>query len=232
MPKYHRRKPKGNKKHMKVSKRSYIPKRIRYVDEFHTKMCMTSNGDQAFAVATPPWQQFDTKTITFKLVDLINISIYQKLFEEVRVNKVHISFRPSTTQQITFDAVGTNPPAQDSDAIPMAYYLIDRNDNTLELNADDFKEYSKTVSKICTKGHSIMFTPSTLQPVYGGTDTTGNPIFTYSVDYERKWMQLNNLATVNTPYFGVKYGIEGSNKQVYTLTPTVSLYVSFRGKRE
>ena len=185
MPKYHRRKPKNNKKHMKVSRRSYIPKRIRYVDEFHTKLMMDSNGDQAFAITTPTWANFASKSITFKLVDLLNISSYQKLFEEVRVNKVHISFRPSTTQQITLDAIGTNPPAQTSDAVPMCYYLIDRNDNDLELNADDFKEYSKTVSKICTKSHSILFTPSTLQPVYGGLDTQQEPVFTYAVDYEK-----------------------------------------------
>lgn len=232
MAKYHRRKPKNNKKHMKVSRRSYIPKRLRYVDEYHTKMYMNSNGDQGFSLATPTWGNFASSSITFKLVDLLNISAYQKLFEEVRLNKVHIMFRPSTTQQITLDNVASGPPAQVSDAVPMAYYLIDRNDNQLELNADDFKEYSKTVSKVCTKSHSILFTPSTLQPVYGGEDTQGNPIFTYSVDYEKKWMQLNDIATLNTPYFGVKFGIEGSNKQVYTITPTVCLYLSFRGKRE
>uniref|UniRef100_UPI0040474DF5 hypothetical protein n=1 Tax=Polynucleobacter sp. TaxID=2029855 RepID=UPI0040474DF5 len=171
---------------MKVSKRAYIPKRIRYVDEYHTKMSMNSNGDQAFAVDTPPWQQFNTRSITFKMVDLLNITLYQKMFEEVRVNKVHIVFRPSTTQQVTQNQVSTGgSPAAVEDAVPMVYYLIDRNDNQLELDADDFKEYAKTVTKKATQGHSIFFIPSTLQPVYGGQDLAGNPIFTYSVDYER-----------------------------------------------
>lgn len=232
MPKYHKSKSKNTKKHMKVSRRSYIPKRIRYVDEFHTRMYMTSNGDQAFTLTTPTWANFASKSITFKLADLLNIGLYTKLFEEVRINKIHISIKPSVTQMMTLDGVTTNVAAT-SDAIPTAYYLIDRNDNDLELNADDMKEYSKTVSKICTKPHSVMFTPSTLSPIFAGNDTQGNPIFTYAVDYEKKWIQLNTQQAVNdTTYYGFKYGIEGSNHQVFTLTPTICAYVSFRGKRE
>ena len=231
MPRYHKRKPKNNKKHMKVSRRSYIPKRIRYVDEFHTKMSMTSNGDLAYALDTPSYGNLNSQAITFKIADLINISAYQRLFEEIRVNKVQISFRPSVTEITTLNGVGTNPPNIVADSVPMCYYLIDRNDGEAELTADDFKEYSKTVSKPATRKHSIMFTPSTLSPIYSGEEG-GQPIFTYAVDYEKKWLQLNSAGAVNTIYYGVKYGIEGSNKRVFTIIPTINLWVSFRGKRE
>jgi len=232
MAKYNRKKPKNSKRHMKVNKRSYIPKRIRYVDEYHTKMYMTSNGDQQYTLTTPSWANFASNSITFKLADLLNINLYTKLFEEIRINKIHISIKPSVSQIVTLDGVTANVSAA-STAIPTAYYLIDRNDNDQELNADDYKEYSKTVSKLATQSHSVLFTPSTLSPVFAGTDTTGNPIFTYCVDYEKKWIQLNSQQAVNdTTYYGFKMGIEGSDHQVFTLTPTICAYVSFRGKRE
>ena len=231
MPKYHRRKPKNNKKHMKVSKRSYIPKKIRYVDEFHTKMGMTTNGDLAYALDTPSYGTMNSIAMTFKISDLINISAYQRLFEEVRVNKIHVSFRPSVTQITTFNSIGTTPPNIVADSVPMVYYLIDRNDSVAEIDALDFKEYSKTVSKKATSGHSIMFKPSTLSPIYAGNEG-GSPIFTYAVDYESKWLQLNSAGAIETIYYGLKYGIEGSNKRVFTIIPTVTMYLSFRGKRE
>lgn len=234
MPKFYRRKPKNANKHMKVTKRSYVPKSIRYVDEFHTKMSMNSNGDYAYALATPPLGQFNSVAMTFKLANLINIGVYQRLFEEVRVNKVHISFRPLT------DNINATP-WQPSGAtqvpigneVPLVYYLIDRNDEQAEASADDFKEYSKTVMKPATKPHQITFTPSTLSPVYKGPDpTTGDPTFSFAVDYQKKWLQLTNAGTIDTTFFGLKFGIEGSNRQLFTMIPTVTMYVSFRGKRE
>lgn len=232
MPKFYRRKPKNANKHLKVTKRSYVPKSIRYVDEFHTKMSMNSNGDYAYSLTTPPLGQFNSVAMTFKLADLLNIGVYQKLFEEVRVNKVHISFRP-LTQDVTVGPFPGQTAITLGNEIPQVYYLIDRNDDQAEPSADDFKEYSKTVTKLATKPHQITFTPSTLSPVYKGPDpTTGAPTFSFAVDYQKKWLQLNYPNTIDTTFYGLKFGIEGSNRQVFTIVPTVTMYVSFRGKRE
>lgn len=235
MPKFLRKKPRKNQRHMKTTRRSYIPKRLRYVDEYHTKMTMNSNGAQAFNLSTPGFNDFNSVAITFLLRNLINFGDWEKLFEEVRLNKVHIKFRPGASQVVAQSSVNAQAPllpVATSANTPLVYYLVDRNDAVPEPTASDFKECARTVSKVATKPHSIMFSPSTLSPIYAGLDINNKPVFTYSVDYEKKWLQLNNAITKNTIFYGVKYGIEGSDVRQFNMTVEVDCYVSFRGKRE
>jgi len=214
-----------------------IPKSIQFKsDEYHTTFLSSNeinNDASIFNSAT----SFIAKGRTFQLPDCEGIQNWQRLFEEFRLNKIVVTFTPVQTENRN-RAVTVGAPAGDvlgQTQTPFAYYLIDRNDidvSTLDENA--FKAYKGVVRKLATEPHVISFSPSVLNAVYAGPaippDTT--PQLNYNIVYKKNWVQLNlGAASVNQPYWGIKYGLGPSTPAgAYNMRVSMKYYISFRKK--
>jgi len=192
-----------------------IPKSIQFKsDEYHTTFLSSNeinNDASIFNSAT----SFIAKGRTFQLPDCEGIQNWQRLFEEFRLNKIVVTFTPVQTENRN-RAVTVGAPAGDvlgQTQTPFAYYLIDRND---------------------TEPHVISFSPSVLNAVYAGPaippDTT--PQLNYNIVYKKNWVQLNlGAASVNQPYWGIKYGLGPSTPAgAYNMRVSMKYYISFRKK--
>jgi len=227
------RKPKRQRKHLKHSAKTYIPKKLYYSDEFHTIMNYTNSEQEALKLLTPPYGDFNSIAISFKLGSTINWSTWVRLFEEVRVNKIYVKFNSkAVSEMVTQDQPSTALTLGDN--VPNAYYLLDRTDVAPEPNRNAFMEYNKTVKKKASKNHYISFKPSLLVPCVGVVNPDGSIIYNYTVDYKTSdnWINLSNANVGNMAYYGIKFGMQGSNSQVFQIAPEISFGLSFRGKRQ
>lgn len=227
------RKPKRQRKHLKTTSRTYIPRKLYYSDEFHVMMNYTNEQQEALKLLTPPYGDFNSIAISFKLGSLINWSTWSKLFEEVRINKIYVKFNSkAVSQMVTQDQPSTALTLGDN--VPNAFYLIDRTDVAPEPNRNAFLEYSKTVKKKANKSHYIAFKPSLLVPCVGQVNPDGSIIYNYTVDYKTSdnWINMSNVNVANMNYYGIKFGMQGSNSQVFQISPEISMGLTFRGKRQ
>lgn len=227
------RKSKRQRKHLKVSNKTFVPKKLYYSDEFHTILNYSASEQEALKLLTPPYGDFNSIAIAFKLGATINWSTWSRLFEEVRVNRIMVKFNSKAVgMMVTQDQ--PSPALTLGDNVPNAYYLLDRTDVAPEPDRNAFQEYTKTVKKKANKSHYISFKPSLLVPCVGTVNPDGSVIYNYTVDYKTSdnWISLGNANVGDMQYYGIKFGMQGSNSQVFQISPEISFGLSFRGKRQ
>lgn len=227
------KKSKRQRKHLKHSAKTYIPKKLYYSDEFHTILNYSASEQEALKLLTPPYGDFNSRTISFKLGATINWPTWSRLFEEVRVNRIMVKFNSKAVSQMVTQDQPSNPLTL-GDNVPNCYYLLDRTDNANEADRNAFMEYTKTVKKKASKNHYISFKPSLLVPCVGTVNPDGSVIYNYTVDYKSSdnWINLGNINVGDMQYYGIKFGMTGSNSQVFQIAPEISFGISFRGKRQ
>ncbi len=242
-------KKKYKKKYRKKARKAqlnYLRQPVMQSDTYHTSMIMlediSNDYTNGFALRNNPISgagtpQINQKNITFQMFMFNGFATYRRIFEEYRVNKIVVKFRPVKVQMLQAPVSSANPgaivPGSQADlaVIPKAYYAIDRNDDAPRTE-EEFRAYRNVTIKPANKSHTIKFCPSILTPQYAQLDPDGNPLWAYTIDYEKRWVQLNQSPSNELTYWGIKYAIENAAPEGrWKIEPTITCYISFRGKK-
>lgn len=131
----------------------------------------------------------------FRLTDVQGYTELTNLFQEYMITKVEIYFYPkANVQQTTTTAVQTS--------VPFLYFVFDPNDASAPGNLDALRECGNCQLRYGYNKFKLTYYPRVAQAVYDGAFTG------FATGSRRQWI---DTSYPSTRYFGLKYGISGSD---------------------
>lgn len=130
--------------------------------------------------------------IEFKLDDLSQVATFSSLFDQYRIDRVHLRIRPKNT---AFFLASVASPNQ---ASPDILLVADFDDSTAPASSSELKQYQNVV--IMNGGDSLdaIIEPSLTPAIYSGGAFSG-----YGVENSR-WL---DIANTSIPHYGVKFAV-------------------------
>jgi hypothetical protein len=157
--------------------------------------------------------------IEFKLDDLTQVSTLSALFDQYRIDRVHLRIRPKNT---AFFLASVASPNQ---ASPDIYVVADYDDSTAPASTSDLKQYQNVVIMNGVDSCDVVIEPSITPAVFSGGAFSG-----YGVEGSR-WLDIANTAI---PHYGVKFAVtalQASATYSYQWDVEAWYQVSFRNIR-
>ena len=154
---------------------------------------------------------------TFALSAVPSYTTLKNLFDQYKINKVIISFKPIATEIINraFDDATTGTPL----LTPMFVSAITRDDDSLPANYADVLNLQGSRERKMTRGMKWIFRPSVLNRLGGDAPVT------YAVQ-RPTWI---NTKYPDCPHFGLTYAVQaGSTSKVFVHDVEAKIHVSFR----
>lgn len=131
----------------------------------------------------------------FRLTDVQGYTELTTLFQEYMITKVEIYFYPkANVQQTTTTAVQTS--------VPFMYFVFDPNDASAPANLDALRECGNCKLRYGYHKFKLTYYPRVAQAVYDGAFTA------FATGSKRQWI---DTSYPSTRYYGLKYGISGSD---------------------
>ncbi len=159
------------------------------------------------------------ETYRFQLSSCLNSGAYTAMWDQYKINKVVITWRPIRTQVVVAQNEDVTPGTFTN--IPSVVYAKDHDDLTPVTYADTRVRFGAK-EKLATKGHAMKIVPATLTEIYQSTISTA-----YSPQFG-KWLDCAN-STV--PHYGVRLAMEAAEPQgSYTLECKTLIYLSFKNR--
>lgn len=158
-----------------------------------------------------------TGAISFSIGSLPQIATYQAMYDQYKLNKLYVTFRPMYT------ATSLVSSASGALLVPLIYTAIDLDDATA-VNLTAIREYQKCMCHDDKKAFSMVFVPSAFDTLGGGAAyTNGN------VQANKHWANTNSTTLL---YYGIKWVITAqtaasTNLQQWNVE--VGMSISFRG---
>ncbi len=159
--------------------------------------------------------------ISFRLDDLNQSSTFSSLFDQYRIDRVHLSFRTRNSAATLFNVAAPNNSA------PELVVVADFDDASAPSALTDLYQYDNCI--IANSGDSIdvLIEPSITPSLYAAGAFSG-----YAVQgSEDVWIDVANTAV---PVYGIKFGItplQVSTTAVWAWDITATYVVSFRNIR-
>jgi len=158
--------------------------------------------------------------LAFELQDLDQVSSFTSLFDQYRIDKVHVIFR--TRNPGTFVA-NTSTANQ---GIPSVLVVIDRDDATVLTSLAAAREYDNVTEFSAEQSCSVMLEPSVTPAMYAVGSFSG-----YAVARTGIWL---DAANTNIPHYGLKFVITALNSSTtssWFWDIECYYYLSFRNVR-
>ncbi len=130
--------------------------------------------------------------IPFCLADLAQVSTFSALFDQYRIDRVHLRIRPKNT---SFFLASVASPNQ---ASPDIWLTADYDDGTAPTSVSDVKQYPQAVVLNAGDSADMIIEPAITPAVYSGGAFSG-----YGVEGS-KWL---DVANTSIPHFGAKLAI-------------------------
>lgn len=131
----------------------------------------------------------------FRLTEVLGYTELTNLFQEYMITKVEVYFYPkANVQQTTTSAV--------QDSVPFLYFVFDPNDASAPANLDALRECGNCQLRYGYNKFKLTYYPRVAQAVYDGAFTG------FSTGSRRQWI---DTSYPSTRYFGLKYGVSGSD---------------------
>lgn len=132
--------------------------------------------------------------IAFELSDLAQVATFATLFDQYRVEEVHIKLTPTSTSISLWNSAAPNHSA------PHMYVVVDRDDASAPASITALREYDNVVVLNAADSADIIMEPSLTPSVFAGGVFNG-----YLVeDSGRYWV---DLANTSVPFYGIKFGV-------------------------
>lgn len=161
-----------------------------------------------------------TGAISFSIASLPQIATYQAMYDQYKLNKLYVTFRPMYT------ATSLASSASGALLVPLLYTAIDLDDATA-VNLIALREYQKCMCHDDKKAFSMVFVPSAFDTLGGGGAS-----FTYgNVQANKTWADVANTGLV---YYGIKWVITAqtaASTYLQQWNVEVGMSISFRGVR-
>lgn len=213
------RKPMKRKRSVKrrrVMSRTRIPRNLLTGNLMHVKLRTTNpltiSNDNVIEVKG---------SYQFALSDCLNYTRYIQMFDQYRLNKVVIKWRPLRVTSVTAANINTFAPAGGYTNIPNLVTVVDY-DDTLTVDYNDVRErYGSRVRRATSPGKDIL-TPKVLGEAYRSTTSSAY------IPKAKQWLD----STYNdVPHFGVKWAMQPAEPAgQYAIEGTVTYYVSFKNR--
>jgi len=175
---------------------------------------------------TPATNVLDLHTaLTFSINQVQNITHLAGMYDEYRINKVILTFRPISTET-TLSTL--------SSAFPGKLLVVrDYDDNTPLTSQDQYYQHKdcKMIPMAFNKKLTVALTPAVLAANYQSAVATA---------YGSKYKQWLDMASTSVPHYGVKFGLvrngaTGSQAAWPTSPPSIEvfaqMYYSCKGQR-
>lgn len=158
---------------------------------------------------------------TFKLTDCLNISRYTQMFDQYRLNKVVIKWRPLRYTNITAENTTVLPPISGFTNIPNFVTVVDY-DDTLVVDYNDVRERYGSRVRRCNRPGTDIITPKILTECYRSTTSSA---------YLPKPKQWVDCTYNDVPHYGLKVSLQAAEPNgQYAIEGTVTYYVSFKNR--
>lgn len=146
---------------------------------------MTQNSNATVVVST-----------SFQLADIAQNSTFSALFDQYRLEEVHLRIRPRST---FISLAGIASPNQES---PRIYCVVDRDDASTLSNISSALEYDNVVEVFGGQALDVILEPSATGALYSTGAFSG-----YEIRHGGKKAPWIDLANPNVPHYGVKLAI-------------------------
>lgn len=156
----------------------------------------------------------------FLLNDLPQVSTFTNLYDQYKISWVKLQFIPVNTQ-VNINAAAS--PVSIS-YCPMAYCVIDYDDNTALSVRNDYFQYQNCQFKRMTNPFTVSFRPHMAVAAYSGT----------FISYTNKMPEWIDCNSPSVAHYGVKFGIDAgaSAMDTYAAYDCIATYwVKFRNVR-
>lgn len=158
-------------------------------------------------------------TYRFQLSACLNYVAYQTMWEQYRINKVVITWKPIRVQSVVGQVTAVAPGSTTN--IPSYVIAIDNDDVSSEAYQDTKTRYGSRERLVTTPGKVVM-KPACLSEIYLAVAANA-----YSPQYG-KWLDCR-YATV--PHYGVRLAMEPAEPAGnYALECKTKIYVSFKNR--
>ena len=157
------------------------------VTSFNTS---TNVGSGAFIVQNGSTSVMGS--IAFRLDDLDQVATFSSLFDQYRIDRVHLRIRPRNNSVFLASTASPNQ------ASPVMFVVVDFDDATAASTVADLRQYSNCIELNTSDSADIILKPAVTPAVWSSGAFSG-----YSVEGSR-WIDVANTAV---PHFGVKFGV-------------------------
>ncbi len=133
---------------------------------------------------------------SFQLVDLTQASTFGALFDQYRLEAVHLKIRPRNTQSFLASVASPNQEA------PRVYAVIDRDDAQVLPNLSAAQEYDNCTEIFVGQALDVVLEPSPTRAIYSAGAFSGYEVV--KGGSSGPWI---DLANTTVPYYAVKMAI-------------------------
>jgi len=159
--------------------------------------------------------------VAFQLSDLANSSTFSSLFDQYRIERIRLYIRARTNAASVFNTASPNA------AVPRAFIVIDRDDNSAPTAITDLMQYDSVATFTGHEDCVVDLVPNLTPAVFSGGAFSGYS----SVPSSSMWI---DIANTSVPVYGVKFGITGlttSTSSSWYWDLTAEMVVSFKNTR-
>lgn len=157
---------------------------------------------------------------SFQVSDLPNITEFENLYDQFRINKVKFQLIPRFSES---SIVGTTSSPTSQMGLGNLWSVIDYDDKNVPTNVTDLLQYQTLKRTQFNKTHTRAFVPACTPEIYSTGVTT-----TYGIK-KRQWI---DMAAPQTQHYGVKVWYDGNPGTATIVYDLVVMYnVSFKGVR-
>lgn len=161
--------------------------------------------------------------LTFKLSECNYFTRFTAIYDQYRIDKVIVTFRPAMGQVVNkpYDDTTTGVLAN---ACPRFVTAIDFDDNSTPSSLDELMSRSGSRTTLATKQQVRAFKPKRLIQVFRTLTTTG-----YMPDATNRFL---DCAQTDIPHYGLKYALDTCSPiRAYIYEVDVKYHITFKGLR-
>jgi hypothetical protein len=133
--------------------------------------------------------------IAFELADLSQVSTFSSMFDQYRIDRVHLRITPKNNSVFLASIAAPNQ------SLPTVFVVVDFDDATAPSSVDELRQYSSCQEVGIGAAIDIVLQPSITPAVWSGGAFSG-----YGVTDSSMWL---DIANTGIPHFGVKFGVPG-----------------------
>jgi len=131
--------------------------------------------------------------IAFSLQDLPQVATLAALFDQYKIERVHLRIRPYN------ESISVLANAAANLASPSIYIVVDRDDNNVAGSINALTEYDNVQKIEGSMSCDVILKPSITPSIFASGAFSG-----YAVTEQETWLDVANTAI---PYYGVKFGV-------------------------
>lgn len=198
-------------------KRTYRKKRTYKKKKISNKTHMFKRNVELLDVASGATDTFGA--YNFSLNDVPGVTEFEQLYDSFRINMVKVSFIPLSNVTVSSSTGASTALTAYSNRL---FTVIDKNDSVPAASIDELRQYSTVKWSPNSRIHKRIIYPRLISETSGAG--------TYNVK-GKPWIAMNSTASLNSNYYGLKWGLEGSQVATQAYRVEAVYYLEFKSSK-